>query len=521
MQKIIQTFQNDSITHELDSVQIDRFIDDGDDGLADMFVRLKKDDIKALGPNEYAKFDIDTGLWKLMPYTGVVCEVSPALSPILSSHLKTQCNDDEKAKRTKKALASVKTISFQILLVKHHLSFKLLAPGFKEELDSKQNLLSFRNGVVDLTTGVQRRAQRQDYLSFDSALAYDFDGNASTQDFERFLMDICNQNVQYAHYLGRLLGYGITGEVQEQVVAIFHGPRGGNGKTVLCNILKQVMGAMFKTATKDVFCNSNMKSCPGSTTSHLAALRGSRFAVCDESLEGDRLAVDTLKNLTGGGEISTRDLYQKYCRWKPQFLPILLTNFAPSFDAVDAGMARRIINCPFEVYFRDQSAQDYDAHDNKCKVKDDALVKRLINNPQGAAAYLVQQAMLYYRDGLLDKPEAVVHATKEHVNDCDELGLLIEESFETTHSNSDFTLSQDLLDVFRSRFMSTAMNLKGLCVRMQRKGFTKAKQTRGVHKGQHGYFGIRKKRLIASDDSKVLNMEAKCESATEKWQMAA
>lgn len=56
-------------------------------------------------------------------------------------------------------------------------------------------------------------------------------------------------------YLQRILGYGITGHISNQVMLTMIG-EGGAGKSLLLALLKQVIGPFYKDVSKDMLVTS-------------------------------------------------------------------------------------------------------------------------------------------------------------------------------------------------------------------------------------------------------------------------
>jgi len=108
-----------------------------------------------------------------------------------------------------------------------------------DRLDARPWLLNVPNGTVDLRTGAVRGHRRQDYLTMLCPTRYDPAARCPTWD--RFLRDVFRGDDELIGYVRRLLGYGLTGDVREQVLPILWG-RGSNGKSTFVNAVLEVLG---------------------------------------------------------------------------------------------------------------------------------------------------------------------------------------------------------------------------------------------------------------------------------------
>jgi phage/plasmid-associated DNA primase len=84
-------------------------------------------------------------------------------------------------------------------------------------------------------------------------------------------------------------------------------------------------------------------------TSHLIQLQGVRMGLADELDDGKIINAATIKEQTGGGSISARELFKKMKNFIPTHKLALLTNNKPRtpMEEVNQGLLRRIV---LEVY---------------------------------------------------------------------------------------------------------------------------------------------------------------------------
>jgi len=134
-----------------------------------------------------------------------------------------------------------------------------------------------------------------------------------------------------------MFGYCMMRTVEAHACFFLVG-KGRNGKSVLLNVLRSMVGEIFvsnlsiETLTKNEFAASG--------------LVGKLVNICAEE-ESVYIKSDKFKAMVSGDPIYIRRLYQEGFSWVPTVVNVFATNGMPSFSGFNEGLMRRIRIIPF------------------------------------------------------------------------------------------------------------------------------------------------------------------------------
>jgi len=267
-----------------------------------------------------------------------------------------------------------------------------------DQWDSDDWLLNTPGGIVDLKTGKTIGHDQNKYCTLITSVAPG--GECNT--WESFLLDITDGDNDLIGFLQRVVGYSCTGSTKEHALFFCYGT-GANGKGTLLNMLHYILSDYAVAASMDVFTESKHDRHP----TELAALRGARLVVAQETDEGRKWAEAKIKALTGGDPITARFMRQDFFTFLPKFSLIIAGNHKPSLRNVDEAMRRRLHLIPFTATIPKQKRDPY-------------LSEKLKAEAGGILQWMISGVVEYNRQGL-NPPKAVIDATDAYFQDEDTL----------------------------------------------------------------------------------------------------
>lgn len=287
------------------------------------------------------------------------------------------------------------------------------------ELDDRPFLLNVANGTLELptelTTGedglpelvdgeIKLRPHRHDDL-ITRICNVVYDPAARCPQWLTFLDQIVpDKDTQV--FLQTWFGYVLTGDISEQQLVMAHGA-GANGKSTLLDVIKYIMGDYAIVLPIETFL-SDEKRRGGDATPDLARVPGARLITASEPEGARALSESMTKQVTGGEEMTARNLHQPFFEFMPCFKLVLAFNKKPRVRGQDEGIWRRILLVPFLEFIQK----------NK---RDKMLPKRLKLEAAGILNWMLDGYLIWRERGLV-APESVLHATDEYRSESDTVG---------------------------------------------------------------------------------------------------
>ena len=231
---------------------------------------------------------------------------------------------------------------------------------FLNLLDANPMLMCFKNGVLDITNKEFRHGRPEDYLEKCTGIDYiPLDRNRDSKIINEINDFMCKlfPREDLRKYIWEHLASLIMGVNLDQKLHIYIGG-GENGKSVLCDLLKQCFGDYYNGSVP-LSLITQARQRQGSAAPDIVALKGIRIAVMQEPSKNDKINEGPMKELTSGVEpIRGRPLFGNIVEFIPQFKIIVCTNEFPGVSSQDHGTWRRINVVDFESLFTNNPESD-------------------------------------------------------------------------------------------------------------------------------------------------------------------
>lgn len=310
-------------------------------------------------------------------------------------------------------------------------------------------MLGVTNGVVNLRTGECRPGRPSDYMRLACPLEW---GGIDLQApvWEQSLSEIIGAHDGVIDYFQKVLGYAIAGLSSEPLFLMLYGDRGRNGKTVIMETLKKVLGPYMGPMPAEMLLDRNVPKDPDAATPTIMNLNGLRIVWASETNENRRFSTSQVKLLSGSDSLTGRYLWDKEnTEFRPTHTLFLLTNFLPRAPAHDAAFWERLRMINFPYRFVDQPKGEFDRQRNP------ELEKALEEELPGILAWLVRGCLKYQSEGLIP-PVAITQWTSEYRVEEDIMQLFIDQCLEQSFADARLSATEvyEVYQIWHKKYVS-------------------------------------------------------------------
>ena len=289
-------------------------------------------------------------------------------------------------------------------------------PISASEFDSDPYLINCLNGTYNLHNCTFHEHNWHDFLTMQTNFSHTVRRDVKCERWEQFIDEVCEGNKDKADYLQRALGYSMLGLSNEECMFILWGKTTRNGKSTLLNTIQHLLGDYARVAPVGLICKDRIGSTSNTEGASpvLASLKGRRFVTMAESNEYGKLDEEKIKQMTGGEEITARNLYESAMTFLPQFTLWLSCNDLPAVTDRSLFASDRIRVVEFGRHF---SASEQDKHLKEEFMTQDAM--------SGIFMWMVRGFKLYRSRGLEMSP-AMKKVVAQYEKDNDVVEMFLE-----------------------------------------------------------------------------------------------
>ena len=334
-----------------------------------------------------------------------------------------------------------------------------------KKMDESRHLIAFSDTVYDLDTMASRPIVPEDYICLNTGFAYPVkrfpDARRELIETIRSVFEEQSSIESDPETLGALTSY-----VLKTLAMTLHGRKkyekffvwtgsGGNGKGLLAELVKRVLGDYYHTVPHQVLTKGQDKK--DATCPPLAKAKGKRGVFASEPEADDKLQVGAIKEWTGGDPVSARDLYRSTVTFVPQFVLFLQTNNIPQLNRPDGGIQRRLEVVRFPFQFVDVVTED---HHKKINIDLKEKIIKSIEWRNEMWFLLLEAYQLLVADGLA-VPVSVMEQSTEYMDAQNPVKEWLESNFTTGLNKTDrrfYIGSEQMLRQFQSQNPHTQMD---------------------------------------------------------------
>lgn len=398
-------------------------------GMADLFSECYQNDTRYCAEAK-SWFTYDSGRWQKDVGSLLVAAKIKEFIRLMALYC-GEIADDEKRKQYMSFVAKMGDRRFRDRLMKDAAdSMRIEA----EQFDTHPYLINCKNGTYDLESMEFREHRWQDFLTMQTNFEYSVQ-DVRCERWEKFIKEVTQNDYEKADYLQRALGYSILGTSKEECMFILHGKTTRNGKSTMLDAIQHLLGDYSTVAPVELICRSDRAKNAEAANPVLAKLKGKRMVTMSESDTAGKLDEATIKQYTGGEDITARELYQSAITYKPQFTMWLSCNDLPAVKDKSLFASDRVRVIEFNRHFTD--------------AEQDKGLKDYFESPEamkGIFTWLIAGYFKYRRFGLRmnDNMKAVV---KQYERDNDLVLQFLEEKCE--QKDDAITKAKTLFDTYK------------------------------------------------------------------------
>lgn len=290
-------------------------------------------------------------------------------------------------------------------------------PVFAMEFDTDLNLFNCKNGTLNLETFEFHPHNPDDMLTKMAGVKYV--PGARCVRWEQFIKEVMQPDSDgyKAVYLQKAMGYGLTGEAEEECFFILFGPTSRNGKGTLMDTYMKLAGDYGRNARPETIARKDRVN--GSAPNEdLARLAGARVVNISEPDKQLVLSAALIKTMTGRDPITVRFLHENSFEYIPQFKLFINTNYLPKVTDNTVFSSGRVKVIPFERHFSE-------------KERDKGLKKKLAREDSlsGILNWCLEGLKLVRERGLYTPP-VIQAAIEQYRHDSDKIARFMEEELE-------------------------------------------------------------------------------------------
>lgn len=345
-----------------------------------------------------------------------------------------------------------------------------------EIFDSRDDVVNFKNGLVEIRTGKFRERTSDDF--FTKTLDYDYvqkqDKNIINH-LEEIIKRICNDDDETTENIKSWFGYCMTGETIEQRSMWLVGHSAANGKSTILEAFDAMFHIYCTKLSSNAYSENNQKK-----YKQFTGLKNKRCAWMEE-IDRKKLDIKELKDHINGGVIGSNEILFGTVEKIPIYFKLnFVSNNYPNF-ANDNGMARRGYVLEHTNRFVDQKTYDEAKNKKGLYIRDNTIKQLIFKDDYKIALFhiLLPYATKYYKKQF--KENNMEQFNDNWISICsnnDKITLFISEKYERTDNENDKIHKDDFLQEYQQYYNLKKITFSNILNDIKRIGLDYNRQAR-------------------------------------------
>ena len=323
------------------------------------------------------------------------------------------------------------------------------SPAIKETITTKDGVIDFSSGKMDIRKGIKKEFRR-DFIPFTTKQILT---SEKPTHFIQFLKDIFPSEDTFK-MAKQLIALSISGNSSKRIFQLWHG-EGSNGKSLLIDILKKVMGN--KAVTYPAALLMIDKYGKGlSVTPELASFQGKYLAVATEVDQGSEFSMGTIKNIAGDDTITANPKFKDQIEFDATWQLILAVNDLPKFNSLDSAFIGRLHILPFVMSYPKNEKQKSEylskgipAERIGKTVSKKILTGNILKQKAGIVKFLIKEYLELETElaGEIQESDEASEKKSHYTRDNDDFGKFIEDVCRI--NSNGFVSSEEITEAFK------------------------------------------------------------------------
>lgn len=293
-----------------------------------------------------------------------------------------------------KSAKKLATDGFQNAIMRQ-LERLLLEPGFSKKLDVHPFAIGVRQGILVLDEkGFKPKLVKAfntfNVSHFTDTHYVDFDPQDPLQRKILTLMrsQFPDNETDLFEYIMGFRAAAIDNRSRETIIVLTVGP-GSNGKTLISEMMKAALGSKYASDLPIGLFLAGRESNPEGPQSHTMRLKTLRYAYYEEGPAYANLDLPKVKRITGGGEMTNREMHGKSETFVTNCYHQMLSNHEFAIETHEEAIWRRIRYFRMPLKFKQTTGIDpYNPNDPTHRLADNTWSKSFIKTPECKSAML-------------------------------------------------------------------------------------------------------------------------------------